>query len=99
MKKLTLLLLLPSLLLAYQPAHSPDILLVTQPLKSVEPTPQMGLVPAVAIGAVVVGGVAWFGLRIANRIMGIWEKQATNAPPPGVVFTMQDNYDGEESGQ
>jgi len=101
MKKNVILLLLPSLLLAYQPTQPPEphIALVTQPLEEPKPTEVIGIVPAVAIGAVVVGGIAWVGLRVANRIIGLWEKQVTNSPPPGVVFTLQDNYEGEESGQ
>lgn len=101
MKKNIILLLLPSLLLAYQPTQPPEphIALVTQPLEEPKPTEVIGLVPAVAIGAVVVGGIAWVGIKVANKIMNIWERQATNVPPPGVVFTLQDNYDGEESGQ
>lgn len=101
MKKTAILLLLPSLLLAYQPTQPPEphIALVTQPGDEPKPTEVIGIVPAVAIGAVVVGGIAWVGLRVANRIIGLWEKQVTNTPPPGVVFTLQPDFEGEESGQ
>jgi len=101
MKKTAIIILLPSLLLAYQPTQPPEphIALVTQPMEEPKPTEVIGLVPAVAIGAVVVGGIAWVGLKVANKIMNIWERQATNVPPPGVVFTLQDNFEGEESGQ
>ena len=100
MKKTLVLLLTPILLLAYQPTQPPEphIALVTQPLEEPKPTEVIGLVPAVAIGAVVVGGIAWVGLKVANKIMNIWERQATNVPPPGVVFTLNE-FEGEESGQ
>ena len=100
MKK-TILFLIPSVMLAaYQPTQPPEphIALVTQPLEEPKPTEVIGLVPAVAIGAVVVGGIAWVGLKVANKIMNIWERQATNVPPPGVVFTLNE-FEGEESGQ
>lgn len=99
MKKIALI-LLPSLLLAYEPAHAPEpeILLLTHPVEP-KPTEVIAIVPAVAIGAVVVGGLAWAGLKVANRIMDIWERQVTNKPPAGVRFTLQGSFEGEESGQ
>ncbi len=107
MKKIILTLLVPTFLLAYQPAHPPAPLeLVTSPP---EPDPLISpIVPAVAIGAIVVGGIAWAGFHIADAIMNIWEHKLTNSPPPGVVFTapvpqqptLQGfQFDGEESGQ
>lgn len=104
MKKTILSLLVTGSILAYQPA-TPAPAFLTHPPESVEAQPQIGLVPAVAIGAVVVGGVAWVGFKVMNRIMNIWERQVTNTPPPGVVFTLPPEpqqplwYEGEESGQ
>jgi len=99
MKKLTILLLLPSVMLAYQPAvRAPEILLVTHRPEP-QPTEVIAVVPAVVIGAVVIGGLAWAGLKVANRIINIWERKVTNSPPAGVVFTLQGSFEGEESGQ
>jgi hypothetical protein len=105
MKKHILILLIPSLLLAFQPpVLSPGIASVTPP----EPKPQIGVVAGVAIGAAIVVGVGWLGFRVAHKIMNIWEKQVTNSPPPGVVFTLPPQLDEppiqlpylpEESGQ
>jgi len=97
MKKLTILLLLPSLLLAYQPSvRAPEIALLTHPAEP-KPTEVIAVVPAVVIGAVAIGVIAWGGLKIANRIMDIWAQKATNAAP--IEFTLQGSFDGEESGQ
>jgi hypothetical protein len=91
MKKHILILLIPSLLLAFQPpVLSPGIASITPP----EPKPQSGVVAGVAIGAAIVVGVGWLGFRVAHKIMNIWEKQVTNQPPPGVVFTLPPVLDG-----
>lgn len=88
MKKLAISILLPALLLAYQPPNPPPVTLA-----SLQPQPVFW--PAVIVGAAVVGGAGWVGIKIVNKILEIHEHRITNGAPDQIVFT----FDGEESGQ
>lgn len=98
MKKLLLSLLLPSLLLAYQPAsppavqlRPPPVLLLTQP-PDLQPTQVVAIIPAVVIGGAILFGVARGGIWIWSKALGAWEHHLTNSPPQGIGW----QFTGEE---
>lgn len=89
MKKLLISILLPAMLLAYQPADPPHVPTVT--LASLQPQPVFW--PAVIIGAAAAGGAGWVGIKIINKILQIHEHRITNGVPEEVVFTFaEDEY-------
>lgn len=75
-KKLSIALLIPSLLLFARQPLAPDVQIQTT--STPEPTPAVAVVPAVIGGALVVGGLAWLGIKIADAIMNAWERHLTN---------------------
>lgn len=88
MKKLAISILLPAMLLAYQPADPPPVALATL-------QPQPVFWPVVIGGVVVVGGAGFLGIKLINGMLRQWEHKITNGAPDEVQFT----FDGEESGQ
>lgn len=86
MKKLTLTLLLPAMLLAYQPADPPPVALATL-------QPQPVFWPVIIGGVVVVGGAGFLGIKLINKILQIHEHRITNGAPDEVRFTWaEDEY-------
>lgn len=89
MKKLAISILLPAMLLAYQPADPPHVPTVT--LASLQPQPVFW--PLVIGGAAVVGGAGFLGIKLINGMLRRWEHHVTNSPQEEIVFTFaEDEY-------
>lgn len=85
MKKLLVSILLPAMLLAYQPPNPPPVTLA-----SLQPQPVFW--PLVIGGAAVVGGAGFLGIKLINGMLRRWEHHVTNSPQEEIVFT----FEGEE---
>lgn len=82
------------LVLPYQRPSPPVIALASVPA-TIQPVPQVGVIPAAIVIGVGVGVIGVAAVKAVNAIINIWERKVTNGPPAEVVFS----FDGEESGQ
>ena len=82
MKKALLSVLLPGLLLAYQPASPAPVFLTHVN----EPTGQRVIWPLIIGGAVAIGIAGGGGIWFWNKILNVQEHLLTNSPPQGVAW-------------